>query len=200
MYNCFPYLAKGCSFSKYANPENVSFCSLLVRVSQFHSKHSDVLHRFTLTDNNKLSVNANPVMLPLTSHYELCRCFQAVLQSPPSPSLSCSLSLSLVQPPREWFRSSQTHPLQWAELMESSHNWLASPCPQQLSPPSCVQSEHYWPLFVKVNFLDNYHKFLLCQVSTENVNIKTWHSLKIDSSSHILHLIWSTMIYLTVNH
>lgn len=89
----FPYLAKDCSFSKYANPEKFSLCSLLVRVSQFHSKHSDVVHRFTLTDNNKLSVNANPVMLPLTSHYELCRCFPSSLTIS-SKSLSLLLTLS----------------------------------------------------------------------------------------------------------
>jgi len=39
-----------------------------VRVSQFHSKHSDLVHWFTLMDN-KTCVNDNPVMLPLTSHY-----------------------------------------------------------------------------------------------------------------------------------
>lgn len=73
----------------------------------------------------------NPVMLPVTSHYELCRCF---LQSIPSLSFSLSLylSLSLVQPPREWFRISQTHPLQWGGFKELSHSASPAPCPQQL--------------------------------------------------------------------
>lgn len=88
------YLAKGCRFSKYAKPEISSSCSLLVRVSQFHSKHGDLVHRFTLTDS-KLRVNDNPVMLPLTSHYELCRCFPSNLTIS-SKSLSLLLTLSLL--------------------------------------------------------------------------------------------------------